>query len=225
MLLLMQPRMWEATGAVSVCVTVTLMGHVELRICQHPQILLVKAVFSPFSVHDILVLGIAPAQMQPLAPGFVERPKACRAHLSILSRFFWIAFLPSSMLTATHSLVSSANLLRVHPIPPSLPLNKTLNNAAPNTDTWGAPVITVSIWLLNQVFKTLQWMDLSFETLALTWKITALLLESVHVSNKWQQILTQSQVKYKFESLQRVTEKSSSISSTFQWIKCVFGST
>lgn len=138
------------------------MGHVELHICQHPQVLLVTATLSLFSVHDVFVLGIAPTQMQHLALGFAKCHKACRAHLSILSRFFQIEFLPSSMLTVTHSLVPSANLLRVHPTPPSLPLSKMLNNAAYNTDTWGASLIAVSIWSLNQVFKTS--LDLSFET-------------------------------------------------------------
>ncbi|KAK4821259.1 hypothetical protein QYF61_017137 [Mycteria americana] len=47
-------------------------GHVELLINQHPQVLLLRAALSPFSVQPVFVLGIAPTHVQDLALGLVE---------------------------------------------------------------------------------------------------------------------------------------------------------
>ena len=58
-----------------------------------------------------------------------------RPPLSSLSRSLWMASLPSSVSATPHSLVSSANLLRVHSVPLSVSPTKTLNSASPNTDS------------------------------------------------------------------------------------------
>ena len=57
-----------------------------------------------------------------------------RAHLLRLSRSLWMASLPSSVSTIPHSLVSLANLLRVHSISLSMSPTKMLNSASPSTD-------------------------------------------------------------------------------------------
>ncbi|KAK4828307.1 LOW QUALITY PROTEIN: hypothetical protein QYF61_025319 [Mycteria americana] len=49
----------DATGFVG-C-KCTLLGHVELLINQHPQVLLLRTALNPFSTQPVLVLGIAPA--------------------------------------------------------------------------------------------------------------------------------------------------------------------
>ena len=67
-----------------------------------------------------------------------------QAHFSCLSRSLWTTSRPSGMSTTPHSLassLSSANLLRLHLIPPSMSLMKTLNSSGPNMDAWGTPVI------------------------------------------------------------------------------------
>ncbi|KAK4818029.1 hypothetical protein QYF61_004153 [Mycteria americana] len=50
----------------------TLLGHVELLISQHPQVLLLRAALNPFSSQLVFVLGIAPTHVQDLALGLVE---------------------------------------------------------------------------------------------------------------------------------------------------------
>ena len=64
------------------------------------------------------------------------------ANLSSPWSSLWMASLLSSMSIALHSLVSSANLLRVHSVPLSVFLTKMLNNTGPYTDPWGMPLIT-----------------------------------------------------------------------------------
>lgn len=58
---------------------------------------------------------------------FVELQQVCTAPISILSGSLWVASLHSSMLTSPHSLVSSANFLRVHLVPLSMSPAKILN--------------------------------------------------------------------------------------------------
>jgi len=65
-----------------------------------------------------------------------------RAHVSCLSRSLWMVSLPSVVLTAPHSLVSSANLLRVHLIPLSMLPTKMFSSTCHSTDPRGTPFIT-----------------------------------------------------------------------------------
>ena len=51
---------------------VGLLGHVELLINQHPQVLLLRAALNPFSAQPVFVLGIALTHVQDLAHGLVE---------------------------------------------------------------------------------------------------------------------------------------------------------
>ena len=94
---------------------------VELLNNQHPQVLLGRAARNPSSPKSVLVLGIAPTQVQDLALGLVEPHEVRMSPLlqpakvpldGILS--LWMASCPSGESAAPLSLVSSANLLRVH---------------------------------------------------------------------------------------------------------------
>jgi len=62
------------------------------------------------------------------------------AQRSNLSRSLWGASLPSGRSTLPPSLVSSANLLKVHSIPLSRSSVKILNKTCPSTDPWGTPL-------------------------------------------------------------------------------------
>ncbi|NXC18656.1 CL004 protein, partial [Corythaeola cristata] len=87
-----------------------------------------------------------------------------QAHLSSLSRSLWMACLPSSMFTTPHSLVSSANLLRVHLIQLSLSPTKMLNNTGltpeehrsslTSTGTWSYYMFNVCAMYLNTENKS-----------------------------------------------------------------------
>lgn len=52
-----------------------MLTHVDLLINQHFKVLLLRAAFSLFSTQSVFILGIAPAQMQHLALGFLELHK------------------------------------------------------------------------------------------------------------------------------------------------------
>jgi len=89
-----------------------------------------------------LIPGVAPAQMQDLALGFVESHEVHMGPFlqvvqvpldDILS--LWMASHPSGVSTAALSLVSLTNLPRVHSIPWSMLLTKMLNSCCPNTNS------------------------------------------------------------------------------------------
>jgi len=50
----------------------TLLGHAELLINQHPQVLLLRAALNPLSAQAVVVLGIALTHVQNLALDLVE---------------------------------------------------------------------------------------------------------------------------------------------------------
>ena len=50
----------------------TLPAHAQLFIYQYPQVLLLRAALNPFIPQPVLILGIAPIQVQDLALGLVE---------------------------------------------------------------------------------------------------------------------------------------------------------
>ncbi|KAK4811179.1 hypothetical protein QYF61_019810 [Mycteria americana] len=50
----------------------TLLAHVQFFIHHYPQVLLLSAALNPFIPQSVLILGIAPMQVQDLALGFVE---------------------------------------------------------------------------------------------------------------------------------------------------------
>ena len=64
------------------------------------------------------------------------------AHCSSLSGPLWIASHPSGVSTASHSLLSSANLLRVHLSPLLMSLMKILKSISPSTDPWETQLVT-----------------------------------------------------------------------------------
>ena len=77
-------------------------------------------------------------------------------HLSSFPRPFWMTSLPYVVSTAPFSLVSSANLLRVHSIPQSRCLIKMLRSTSPKMDCCEKPLVrsfhpdiqplTTSLW-------------------------------------------------------------------------------
>ncbi|NXF21416.1 TMTC4 protein, partial [Rhodinocichla rosea] len=75
----------------------TLLGHVQLLITEHPQVLL-RAALMPLSVQPIFVIGIALTQVPDLALGFHE---VCISP-PILSRSPWMASLPSTAQLGVH---------------------------------------------------------------------------------------------------------------------------
>ncbi|PKU42357.1 rna-directed dna polymerase from mobile element jockey- hypothetical protein [Limosa lapponica baueri] len=62
--------------------------------------------------------------------------------LSILSRSRWMAAQSSGVSASPPSLVSSANLLRIHSVLSSRSLINMLNKTGPSIDPWGTPLVT-----------------------------------------------------------------------------------
>ena len=80
--------------------------------------------------------------MQDPTLGPIETHAVNLGHRSSLSRSLCSALLPSGRSTLPPSLVSSANLLRVHSIPSSRSSMKMLNRSSPSTEPWGTPLVT-----------------------------------------------------------------------------------
>ncbi|PKU49563.1 hypothetical protein llap_116 [Limosa lapponica baueri] len=87
----------------------TLLAHVQLFICRHPQVLLLRATLIPFIPQPVLIPGIAPTKMQDPALGLIEH----RIHFLSLSKSLWMVSHPSGMSTTPLSLMPFTNLLRV----------------------------------------------------------------------------------------------------------------
>ena len=94
----------------------TFVAHVKLFIHQCLQILLDRAALSPFIPQPGLIVGVALTQMQHLTLHLVEPHEVTESHFSSLSRSLSMASCPSGVSAAPLSLLSSANLLRMHSI-------------------------------------------------------------------------------------------------------------
>jgi len=79
---------------------------------------------SPLKLY--LCLGLPQPARRTLHLALVNFMRQAWSHLSSLSRFLWIASHPSNVSIEPLSLVSSANLLRVHSIPLSMSPTKVL---------------------------------------------------------------------------------------------------
>jgi len=79
-------------------------------------------------------MGVTSTQVQDLAFGFAEPHEVHLGPLLSLSRALWMASHPSGVLTSPHSLVSSANLLRVPSMPLSMSLMKILKSTGLSTE-------------------------------------------------------------------------------------------
>ena len=77
----------------------------------------------------------------PSAEPCVNLIRFTQAHLLSLSRSFWMASLPFNVSTTQLSLVSSANLLRVHSSPSLMSL-MMLKSTGPKADPLGTPLVT-----------------------------------------------------------------------------------
>jgi len=122
----------QDTAGLLVC-ECTLSAEVQLFIHQYPQVLL-RAALNPFIRQPVSIVGIAPTVVQYPALALLNLMRFTWAHFSSLSRSLWMAFHPSGVSTAPFSLVSSANLLRVHSLLLSMSLMKLLNSTRPNMD-------------------------------------------------------------------------------------------
>ncbi|TRZ12141.1 hypothetical protein HGM15179_014964 [Zosterops borbonicus] len=94
-----------------------------------------------FIPQPVLVLGIAPTQMQHLAPGLAKHHEI---FMGILFKLVQVSVdgIPSfSVSTTSFSLVSSANLLRLHLRPLSISFVKILNNTGPSMQPQGTPPV------------------------------------------------------------------------------------
>ena len=98
----------------------------ELLINQCSQVLLLRGALHLFSAQPRFVLGVARPMYRTLHLTFLNFMRFTWAHLSSLSRSLWMASLPCSILFTPHSLVSCANLLRLHSIPLSVLPTKML---------------------------------------------------------------------------------------------------
>jgi len=112
----------------------TLMGHLELLIDKHHQIVLLGAAFNPFSTQPVFVLGIALTRVKELALGLVELREVHMGPPLKPAKVLLdgMPSLPSSVSATPHSLVSLGNLLKVHSIPLSILPTKMLNSTSPN---------------------------------------------------------------------------------------------
>lgn len=102
-----------------------------------PQVFL-RAAFNEFFSQSVDTSGIALTLQLTLLNLF----RFPWAHFSSLSQSVCMAFLPSIVLAAPLSLVSSSNLMRVHSIPLSGSLIKMLKSTRPKVDYWEASLIT-----------------------------------------------------------------------------------
>ncbi|KAK4823233.1 hypothetical protein QYF61_000093 [Mycteria americana] len=102
-------------------------AHIQLFIHQYPQVLLHRAALNPFFLQLVLILGVAPTQVQDLALGLVEPHEV---HMGPLLQLVQVPLDDILCL----SLVSSANLLRVHSIINDIDSGIMLNSTGPSTD-------------------------------------------------------------------------------------------
>ena len=84
-------------------------------------------------------LGLSRPKCSTLHLALLNLVRFSWAHFSSLSRSLWMASLLSNVLTALLSLVSSANLLRVHLMPSSISLMKSTDT---KTNPCGTPLVT-----------------------------------------------------------------------------------
>ena len=113
-----------------------LAGSCPAGIPQYSQDHFSRAVLNPFIPQLILMTWVAFCQVQDFTLRFVE------PYEFHLSGSLWMASCPLGMSTASHRLVWSANLLRMHLIPLSMSLMKMINSTGSITDPWGMPLVT-----------------------------------------------------------------------------------
>ena len=89
-----------------------------------------------------LCLGLPQPRCRTLHLAWLTFMRLAWAHFSSLSRSLHIASLHPSTSSAPLSMVSYANLLRVHSIPLSMSPTKMLNSTSPSTDPWRTWLIT-----------------------------------------------------------------------------------
>ncbi|KAK4810863.1 hypothetical protein QYF61_008835 [Mycteria americana] len=100
----------------------TLLAHVQLFIHQYPSLYWNR--------------GLPQPRCRTLHLALLNLMRFTQAHFSSLPRSLWMTSRPSGVSTAPLSLVSSANLLRVHSISLSMSLMKILNSTGPTVDRY-----------------------------------------------------------------------------------------
>ena len=126
MLLLMQSRIWLAFCEGTLLAHVQLPGH-EKKTSTTRSFL--EGLCFPFISQLVLVMGVDLIQVQDLVFRFVEPHEVYLG----LSRSLWMASHTSGVSTEPYSVLSSANLLRVHLTPLLMSLMKILRSIIPST--------------------------------------------------------------------------------------------
>ncbi|KAK4822069.1 hypothetical protein QYF61_009330 [Mycteria americana] len=103
----------------------------------------------------LLSIPSSPSLCRTLHLPLLDLMRFTQAHFSSLSRSLWMTSRPSAVSTAPLSLVSSANLLRVHSISLSMSLMRILNRTGPSTDSRGTPLVTDLHLDIEQLTATL----------------------------------------------------------------------
>lgn len=105
----------------------TFLGYVQPLIHQHSQVLLLRAALSSQMPKLYLWFGLSWPRFRPYWTSWgLHRPSS-----QSMSRSLWMESLLSIVPMAPHSLVSLANLLKVHLIPLSVSPSKMLNSMSP----------------------------------------------------------------------------------------------
>jgi len=118
------------------------MAQVQLPVHQYPRVFFCRTTFNHFISQLVLVVDVASTQVHDLAFGFV---KLHEVHMASLLKPVCVSLddIPSSAVsTAAHSLVSSANLLKVHLTSLLMSLMKILKSISTSTDPSGTPLVT-----------------------------------------------------------------------------------
>ena len=101
-----------------------------------------RTALQPSVSQFVHITRITPSQLENPVLALVRFHVADDCQLSNLCISLCKDSLPSMESTAPPSLVSSANLLKVHSTPVPRSFMKTLKSTGPKTDPWGIPLVT-----------------------------------------------------------------------------------
>ncbi|KAK4826362.1 hypothetical protein QYF61_007956, partial [Mycteria americana] len=123
----------------------TLLAHVQLVTHQYPQVLLHRASLNPFIPQPVLIPGVALTQVQDPVVGPVEPHEVHMGPLLKLVQVPLDGILSLRHVNSSLSLVSSANVLRIH----SIPLSIYQTVLVPVWTPEGHHLSLISIWTLS----------------------------------------------------------------------------
>jgi len=115
---------------------------VNLSFTRTPRSLSTELLSSRSAPKPVLVPGVVLPQVQDPALALVELHQVPLCPTLQPVQVSLMAAQPSGVSTTPPSLVSPADLLRVHSNSSSRSLMKKLNKTGPSTDPWGTPLVT-----------------------------------------------------------------------------------